>query len=54
MLSKDYKNGVLKIDGDILTGLIFKYSPAAEVKEDSLFGPINELSHCYFVKLMKS
>ena len=26
-----------------------KHIPAAEVKQDSLlFGPINELSHCYF------
>ena len=49
MLSKDYENGVLKIDDDILTEIKSKHPPAAEVKQDSLlFGPINELSHCYF------
>ena len=32
MLSKDYENGVLKIDDDILTELKSKHPPAAEVK----------------------
>ena len=55
MLSEDYKNGVLKIDDDILTELKSKHPPAAEVNQDSLlFGPINELSHYYFMKLTKS
>ena len=54
MLSKGYENGVLKIDDDILTGLKSKHPPAAEVKQDSLsFGPINELSHCYFYEISK-
>ena len=45
MLSKDYENGIRKIDDDILTELKSKHPPAAEVKQDSLlFGPIN----CYF------
>ena len=50
MLSKDSENGVLKIDDEILTELKSKHPPAAEVKQDSLlFGPINELSHCYLI-----
>ena len=54
MLSKDYENGVLKIDDDILTEIKSKHPPAAEVKQDSLlFGPINELSHCYFYEIDK-
>ena len=49
MLSKDYKNGVLKINDDVLTKLKPKHSPAAEPKQDLLlFGPLNELSRCYF------
>ena len=49
MLSKDYKNGVLKIDDDIFTELKSEHPTAAEVKQESLlFRPINELSHCYF------
>ena len=33
----------------MLTELISKHPPVAEVKQDSLlFGLINELSHCYF------
>ena len=48
MLSKDYENGVLKIDDNILTEKKARHQPAAEVKQDSLlFGSINELSHCY-------
>ena len=48
MLSKDYENGVLKIDDDILPELKSEHPLAAEVKQDSLlFGLINELSHCY-------
>ena len=47
MLSKDYENGVLKIDDNILTEKKARHQPAAEVKRDSLlFGSINELSHC--------
>ena len=49
MLSKDYENGVLKIDDNILTEKRSKHPPAAEAKQDPLlFGPINELPHCYF------
>ena len=49
MLSKDYENSALKIDDNILTELKSKHPPAAEVKQDSLlYGPINELLHCYF------
>ena len=44
VLSKDCKNGVLKIGDDILTELKSKHPPAAEVKQDSLlFGSVNEL-----------
>ena len=54
LLSKDFENGVLKIDNDILTELKSKHPPAAEVKQDSLlFGPKNELSHCYFHEIDK-
>ena len=50
MLSKDYKNGVLKIDCDIQAELKSKHPPAAKVKQDSLlFGLTNELPHCYFI-----
>ena len=49
ILSKNYENGVLKIDDDILTDLKSMHPPPADVKQDSLlFGPINELPHCYF------
>ena len=52
MSTKDYENGVLKIDDNILTELKSKHSPLAEVKQDSLlFGPINELSYCYFYEI---
>ena len=54
MLSKVCKDGVLKIDDSILTELKSKHPPAAEFKEDSLFGPINGLSHCYFHEIDKS
>ena len=37
-----------------MTELKSKHPPAAEVKQDSLlFGPINELSHCYFHEIDK-
>ena len=49
MLSKDYENGVLKIDDDILRELKSKHPLPAKVNQDSLlFSPINELCHCYF------
>ena len=49
MLSKDYENSVLKIGDNILAELKSKHPTAAEVKQDPLlFGPIIELSHCYF------
>ena len=49
MLSKDFENGILKIDDDFLTELKSKHPPVAEIKQDSLlFGPINDLTHCYF------
>ena len=49
MLSKDYENGVLKIDDNILKELKTKHPPPAKIKEDSLlFGPINEMSQHYF------
>ena len=55
MLSKDYENVVLKMDDDILTELKSKHPPAAKVKQNSLlFGPINELSHCYFHEIDKN
>ena len=55
MLSKDHKDGVLKIDDNTLAELKSKHPAAAEVKEDSLlFGLINELSLCYFHEIGKS
>ena len=54
MLFKDYENGVLKIDDNILTELKSKHLLAAEVKQDSLlFGPINEHLTVISMKLMK-
>ena len=49
ILSKDYENGVVEIDDNVLAELKSKHPPAAEVKQDSLlFGPVSELSHCCF------
>ena len=49
MLSKDYESSVLKIDDNILKELKVKHPLPAEVKPNSLlFGPINEISQCYF------
>ena len=49
LLYKDCQNGVFKIGGTILTELKLKYPPTVEAKQDLLlFGPINELCHCYF------
>ena len=54
MLSKEYKNGVVNIEDDILTELKSNNPPTADVKQDSLlFDPINELSHCYFHEIDK-
>ena len=45
ILSKDYKNGALKIDDDILSELKSKYPTAAEVKQDSLIFSWNWRNH---------
>ena len=42
MLSKDYKNGVLKINDDVFTKLKPKHSPAADLYYYLLsFGPLS-------------
>ena len=45
MLSRDYEIGLLKIYDSVLTELKSEFPAAGEVKQDSLFGLINELSH---------
>ena len=49
MLSRDYDNGVLKLDKKVLEELKLKHPARAEVKEDSLLHvPINKVPNCYF------
>ena len=45
MLSRDYEIGLLKIYDSVLTELKSEFPAAGEVKQDSLLGLINELSH---------
>ena len=49
MLSKDYDNGMLKLDKKLLEELKLKHSASAKVKEDSLLhGLINNVPNSYF------
>ena len=49
MLTKDYENGVLQLDENVLKNLKSKHPAPAEIKQDSLlFGPINQLPKSYF------
>ena len=49
MLSKDYDNGILKVDDNIMNELKLKYPEPAEIKEECLlYGPINKTPNSYF------
>ena len=49
MLSKDYDNGILKVDDNIMNELKLKHPEPAETKEECLlYGPINKTPNSYF------
>ena len=54
MLSKDYDNGILKVDDNVMNELKLNHPEPAEIKEECLlYGPINKTPNSYFDEIDK-